>query len=92
MVRCNEKRADANASESQSTGIERSFSSEPGCAFLANKIGRRTNPHEAEKKKKEVIWSSGVLPGSKSGIADSKRKRGAHAIGLRRDHTNGLSL
>jgi len=92
MVRCNGKRADAKASDSQSTGIEKRESSDPGCAFLANKIGRMTKPQEMEKKNAEVIRSSGVLPGSKSGIAVSNRKSGAHAIGLRSGQTNGLSL
>ena len=89
---CNGKTADANARDVQSTGRERRESSEDGCAFLANKIGRRTNAQDMEKKNREVIWSSGVLPGSNSGIADSNRKRGAQAIGLRRGQANGLSL
>tara|TARA_B100001113_G_scaffold236962_1_gene194842 strand:+ start:1812 stop:2090 length:279 start_codon:yes stop_codon:yes gene_type:complete len=92
MVRCKGKRADARASESQSTGNVRMESSDEGCAFLANKIGRKTKPQEIEKKNKEVIWSSGVLPGSNSGMAESNRNRGAHANGRRRGQTNGLSL
>ncbi len=92
MVRCMGKRADANASEGQSTGNERRESSDTGCAFLANKRGSITKHQEMEKRSREVIWSSGVLPGSNSGIAVSNRKRGAHAIGLSRGQTNGLSL
>ena len=92
MVRCNGKRAEARANEVQSTGNVRGESSDDGCAFLANKIGRRTKTHEIEKKKMEVIWSSGVLPGSNRGMAVSNRKRGAHANGRRRVQTNGLSL
>lgn len=92
MVRCKRKKADARASESQSTGNVSRESSDDGCAFLANKIGRKTKPQEIEKKKKEVIWSLGVLPGSRSGMAVSNRKKGAHANGLRRGQTNGLNL
>jgi hypothetical protein len=91
-VRCRRKKADANARENQSTGNERRESSDIGCAFLENIIGRTTNPQEMEKKNMEVTWSSGVLPGSSRGIAVSNRKSGAHANGLRRGQTNGLSL
>ena len=91
MVRCNGKRAEARVSDVQSTGNVRREPSDDGCAFLANKIGRKTKLHEIEKKNMEVIWSSGVLPGSNRGMADSNRKRGAHANGRRRGQTNRLS-
>jgi hypothetical protein len=84
--------AEARTSETQSTGNERRDFSDIGCAFLANNIGRNTNPQEMEKKNMEVIWSLGVLPGNASGIADRNRKNGAHANGQRRGQTNGRIL
>ena len=84
--------AEASTRENQSRGNESRESSDIGCAFLANKIGRATKPQETENRNMDAPWSSGVLPGISSGIADRNRNSGAHANGLRRGQTNGLSL